>query len=219
MKVLVGMIAVMVVATVVVAQPRKCNVAPAQSSYVHYVAPHAGATANGSYTQPAVYHRRLQANIVSVAQINPAYVSAYSPDGYDSATQADILNELRRLGFRLDQIAAIGKAATAAQAKVDVGPGPVVVPAVPMDKGKDASTTGLAVITAKCAVCHQAGKLAADQRFTLIDMKGNIVPLTDKQKVTLIKKTYRQQMPPPINSFNIPPLTDSEYAAIMDLIQ
>ncbi len=74
-------------------------------------------------------------------------------------------------------------------------------------------------MNAKCAICHQAGKLAPDQRFTLLDAKGNLATLTDKQKFRVLTKTYSQQMPPPLNLSGVPAITDSEFAAITDLLQ
>lgn len=226
---------VLAISAAVSAQHRQCNVVAAQSSYTKYQPP-VSYYYGTSYHQPEVQHRKRIVQIVSVAQINPAYTSAYSPDGYDSATQADILNELRRLGYRLDQVAAIAAKAAAQQVPATVPPTappvvppvsvPAPVPAAPVGPmgvlpkgGQVGGAVGIAVLTAKCAACHQQGKLAPDQRFVLLDVKGNLAPLTDKQKLRVVTKTYSGQMPPPMNIHGIPALTDSEFAGIVDLIQ
>ncbi len=203
---------------------RNCKVAPAQSDYTAYKPP--SSFYAGRDTQH-VHHRRINVDIVQVAQINPAYSSVYSPEGYDSVTQADILAQLKQLSLRNDQIAAMLFAA--ARSGVPAAPGTPVAPAVPAvpatapaavrPQTQGGGVIGLAVLNAKCAVCHQAGKLAPDQRFTLLDLKGNLVTLTDKQRFRVSQRTYAQSMPPPLNVHGIPPITDAEYAAIMDLLQ
>ncbi len=85
----------------------------------------------------------------------------------------------------------------------------------PMSGGGQA---GLALANAKCAQCHQAGKLAPDQRFTLLDAKGNLAQLTDRQKLKVMMKCYREEMPPPKNIYGVTALTDAEYAALVDLL-
>ncbi len=177
-------------------------------------------------------------NIETVAQINPAYLSAYSPDGYDSATQSRILNELQRLGAAVElqtKLAIAMQAAQAAQAGIrmpyadekrtvpspgtpDKPPEVIPIPASKLPRIPGPPTKGLAVITAKCAACHQAGKLAPDQRFTILDLRGELAPLTPAMRLKIIGKTYRGEMPPPHNDRGITPLTDEEYASIMDII-
>lgn len=203
---------VLVVGLVPAAAPyRVCNVKPAQQTdyKTFQVADH-------------VRHRQI-VQIATVAQINPAYTSAYSPDGYDSASQSEILAELRRLSLALAQ----ANARAAAQQPVVLPGQPAVTVPVPgqppattlRPKGEGSGSVGLAVLNAKCAICHQAGKLASDQRFVLLDLKGNLAPITDKLKNKVITKTYGGSMPPPNNIHGIPPVTDSEFAAIIDLIQ
>ncbi len=202
---------------------RDCRAEPAQSSY-------------DSYKPPTnVHHRHInRVDIVrsEVLQINPAYFSQYS-EGYDSTTQSDILNELKKLGLRSDQIAAmlfalnrtsgpvLAPSAPVTPAPPAPGTAPPAAPAAPTirPKTEGGGQIGLAVLNAKCAVCHQAGKLAPDQRFTLLDAKGGLATLTALQKLKVITKSYRQEMPPPLNVHGIPSLTDAEFAAIMDLIQ
>jgi mono/diheme cytochrome c family protein len=179
-----------------------------------------------TYSQPSYnrehHHRQVirVVNIATVAQINPAYASSYNPDGYDSATQADMLAEIRRLS-------ALVAAQNRAVAVVPTPVGPVVVPVTPVTPvtpgpvGKVPATagqTGIQVLNAKCAACHQTGKLAPEQRFTLLDAKGNLATLTDKQKTRVLTKTYSGQMPPPLNSLSLPALTDPEYAALVELL-
>lgn len=189
------------------------------------------------------HHRRrlVQVELIQVAAISPAYTSAYSPDGYDSATQAGILTELRRLGIANDvqmkilqvlaqrpvyvPVAVVPGSPImppASEPKVDgkveaVKPPSALLPLEPKVPGPPAG--GLAVMNAKCAACHQAGKLAADQRFTLLDMKGELAPLTAAQKLKVLLKTYSAQMPPPNNIHGITPLTDADFAKIVDAVQ
>jgi hypothetical protein len=205
-----------------------------------------------NYQQPT--HRRRVVNrveiISDVLQVNPAYLSAYS-EGYDSATQADIMAALRTITARMDAqdkaILAALVAKSAVTAVLTPGPTgptgpagppgtsapgtipPVVPPPVPsapgvpplpgaIPKGAGGGALGLAVITAKCAACHQAGKLAPDQRFTLLDAKGNLSQLTDRQKLKVMQRTYAGTMPPPQNSVGATPVTDADFAAINDLL-
>lgn len=183
-----------------------------------------------SYTEPSFQHehvsrRRLRVDIVQVAQINPAYSSAYSPDGYDSSTQTEILAELRRLGVRLETQERIAQALRQnpqAQQPAAVMPKAAEqIPApIPVGKaGGGGAAAGLAVMASHCAVCHQAGKTAPDQRFTLLDMKGSLAPLTAAQKLKVVQKAYAGQMPPPLNTQGMQPLTDADFAALMDALQ
>ncbi len=198
------------------------RVASGQSEYRTYQ-PSTGYYVNGSYHNPSARVRSRRVDIVTVQQINPAYTSAYSPEGYDSVTQADILGEIRRLNVRIDQLTALAKAAPVVVIPGKEGVPPVVVPPTvvvpPVRKPAEANgAVGLSIMVAKCAACHQAGKLLPDQKFTLIDVKGNLVSLTDKQKLNVLHKTFTGQMPPPNNVHGIPPLTDAEYAAIAELV-
>lgn len=187
---------------------------------------------SGDYQTPT--HRRRVNIVTDVLQVNPTYTSAYSPDGYDSATQQDILAALRSLTKRLDDqdkanLAAIVAKAVATPAAPSSPPA-VLPPATPtppasspgaLSPARPASgggAAGLAVMVAKCAQCHQAGKLAPDQRFTLLDAKGSLSQLTDRQKLKTLMKVYREEMPPPKNIYGITPVTDAEYAAIVDLL-
>ena len=77
---------------------------------------------------------------------------------------------------------------------------------------------GLAVLTTKCAACHQAGKLGPDQRFTLLDAKGNLAQLTDKQKARVLVRTYMKTMPPLTNSQGIASVTDEEYGSLVEVL-
>lgn len=211
--------------------PRSRSVIPAVSNY-QPGAGHYYQDAKGSYYCKDGVCRNLnldrtRVDIVRVLQINPAYASAYSPDGYDATTQADILNELRRqAGVQaqlynqlMAQIATISRGQVLAPAPSVPGvPAPPVVVPVALPPGPPNTAIGLAVLNLKCAACHQAGKLATDQRFTLLDAKGQLVTLTDKQKLAVIRKTRTGQMPPPLNLLGIPTVTDAEFAAIADLV-
>lgn len=184
-----------------------------------------------TYHQP--HHRRIVnvVEIATVAAINPAYTSAYQPDGYDSATQADILAKLQLLSTRLDAQDRAVLAALRTKAAVPgtlpvvvippVTPGatPVVVPLPVAAPAKVLPTgaAGLAVLRTKCASCHQP-PLAPEQRFTLLDPKGNLVTLTPAQKLKVLTRTYTQTMPPPTNLAGIAPVADAEFAALVELL-
>ncbi len=202
---------------------RGINCVPSQSQYTPYKPP-------TSYYYSAEHKPRQRVVEIRsrVLQINPAYTSAYSPEGFDSTTQADILSELRRLGYRLDQVAALAQARGSVVVPAAPGqPGAVVVPIPPSGSALPvkpapkvpAAVSGLSVLNASCAACHQAGKLDPDQRFTLLDAKGALAPLTDKQKLRVLSRAYSEEMPPPNNKFGIPPLTDPEFAALVELLK
>jgi mono/diheme cytochrome c family protein len=78
--------------------------------------------------------------------------------------------------------------------------------------------SGLAILNQKCAACHQDGKLEPNQRFILLDLKGQLSPLTPAQSLKVLTKTYLGQMPPPVNKFGIQPIGNEEYAALVQLL-
>ncbi len=173
--------------------------------------------------------RQQLTNVVKIArvlQINPGYSSAYTPDGYDGAIQADILAQLRLMGVRLD---AVDKSVLAAlllrqpppAPVVLPPPGPVVAPPTPplTTRAVPGTTDGPGVLLTKCAACHQAGKLAPDQRFTILDAQGKLVALTDGQKLKMVFRLYYSEMPPIPNIHGITPLTDAEVAAVFGLLR
>ncbi len=187
------------------------------------------------------YRQRVKfVNIATVAQINPAYTSAYSPDNYDSSTQVELVQEVRRLRALLDAQAIA--AAVLARGGTTLPPQqpavvpqplmPYVAPAAqagqpaaqppvqpPVPKALIGGAPGLGVLMAKCSACHQVGHIAPDQRFTMLDAKGQLSPLNDKQKLRILLKVYSGQMPPPSNIQGIQPVTDAEYAQLVDLLQ
>ncbi len=179
-----------------------------------------------------------------VLQINPAYTSAYSPDTYDSSTQVELVAEVRRLRSLLDAqaiaaaVLARGGVVPPSQPITQPQPampyvqpvpqvgqppsaGPAERPGVqpPVPKALTGGTPGLTILNAKCAACHQVGHIAPDQRFTMLDAKGQLSPLNDKQKLRILLKVYSGQMPPPNNIQGIQPVTDAEYASLVDLLQ
>jgi hypothetical protein len=171
----------------------------------------------GHVHQDQTYRRVNAVRIVEVLAINPAYTSAYVPDGYEPAAQQEILARIAALSQQLAILQAVGQRGT--------GPEPIRPPAsLPgsQPKGIPPGTPGglgLTVLRTKCAACHQQGMALPDQRFVLLDTKGALVTLTPTQKVRVLVKTYSQQMPPPLNTQQIAPLTDGEYAALVDLFQ
>ncbi len=188
-----------------------------------------------TYNSQHVRHRDV-VRIVSVAQINPAYLSSYSPDSYDSVTQAQVLQEIQALTARIDQLQLFLKNPGAGLGPNVVAPVVVVLPIKPGDPPVVVQPTPIAptkpppvqpvpgpvaalqIIQTHCAACHQAGKLLPDQKFTLLDEKGVLVTLTAQQKLRLIQKTRTSQMPPPSNTYGIAPLTDLEFSAVADLM-
>jgi len=195
--------------------PRQCRVCPEQSSYTHYQPYHAG-------------HHREIVRLIDVAQINPAYTSSYSPDGYDAATQQAIKAQIGLLSQQIDTLTqrlskpippTMPPATAPTPAPQPGAKAPTPAPHEIVPPGVNPSAIGLAVLNAKCAICHQDGKLPPDQKFTLLDVKGALVPLTDKQRLRVILKTYSGQMPPPNNTKGIPAVTDAEFAAIAALLQ
>jgi hypothetical protein len=106
---------------------------------------------------------------------------------------------------------------------VNLGPAVVQPPAValpPAKLGPNGERPGIAVLNAKCAKCHKAGSLSAGQQFTMLDAAGQLTkdaqdPIKEKG---ILKRTYTQSMPPPGNIFGIPPVTDAEYAMIVDAL-
>lgn len=202
----------LLVATSAPAAPRSRHVQPGQTHVDPYVPP-----VRAHYSGD----RRIQTRIVSDAlQINPGYSSFYAPDGYDGATQQDILAELRRQGFRLDQLATLVQTKPAVPGTAPAAPIIVVPVPVPKTAGPPPSAAvGLAVLNDKCAKCHQEGKLATDQRFTLLDAKGTLVSLTDRQKFTVLGKVFSDEMPKQPNSFGIPLLQDQDKLAVLALIR
>ncbi len=212
-----------------------------QPSYA-YNSPGYGQGYQQSYNQNGYatngYRQRVRfVSIASVAQINPAYVSSYSPDTYDSSTQVELVAEVRRLRALLDAqaiaAAVLARGGTTLPPQqpavvpqplmpyvppvAQAGQPPAVQPPVP--KALTGGAPGLAVLMAKCAACHQAGHIAPDQRFTMLDAKGQLAPLSVKQQLEMVKRVYRGTMPPPNNIQAITPVTDAEYAAIIDLFQ
>lgn len=170
-----------------------------------------------SYAAPvqAVKAHRQIVQVVQVAQINPAYTSAYAPDGYDSATQADLLAEVKRLSAL---VSAQNRLATTPPSLTPTPPVTAPPATVPVPQTKGAGLTGLQVFATKCAACHQAGKLAPEQRFTLLDQKGSLSQLTAQQKLRVLTRVYSGTMPPPTNIYAIPAVTDAEYSAIVDIL-
>ena len=163
--------------------------------------------------------------IETVAQINPAYLSVYSPEGYDSATQSQILQELQKIAARLDtqdrqSLASIlSKLAERPQYQQPMPRAEEIL--VPSQPGKPGliKINGLMVLQQKCSACHQAGRLSPNQRFTLLDGKGNLALLTPAQKFQILRKTYLREMPPEINTHGIDAITDPQYASIVELLQ
>lgn len=166
-----------------------------------------------------------QVDLISVAQINPAYTSAYSPYVDENASSAAVLAELKALHGRLDLHQRSLEALLTRQ-----GVQPIVIPAQPIVVGSQPQLiptprvegsvlSGLAVLQSKCASCHQEGKMKPEQRFRILTADGKLAPLTDLQQRKILTRTYNQSMPPAVNLYGITPLVDQEYAALVDLLQ
>ena len=203
MRLTIGLLLSFSLAIVVHAQP-PCRVI--QSVPTHYETP----------THDARTHRNIvRVDVVEVAQINPAYTSAYSPDGYDSATQAELLVEIRRMAAELRSLKA--QLTAPAKAAAPAATGEEKIPA-PKSVGLtgDGPAVGLSVLTAKCAACHSPG---GKGKLAILDMKGNLATLNAAQKFNVLTRVYAGEMPPPINTQGIAAVTDSEYAAIMSALR
>ncbi len=203
---------------------------------------------NDTYRQVRDHRQNRQiVRLVDVVQINPAYTSAYNPEAYDATTQTQLLAELHKVSARLDANAAervAREGATAALLQrlaawqgVPGVPNPPATPTTPpaystipqpkpepgtikpeVKAPPTAPLSGLAVLNAKCAACHKDGNLEPNQRFILLNTKGELNPLTPAQNLKVLTKTYLGQMPPPVNKFGLAPVTNEEYAAIVQLL-
>ncbi len=181
---------------------------------------------------------RTVVDVIQVLQINPSYVSAYSPSNYDSVTQAELLNELRRLGLRVDQMAGQVQVLTnrpvppvppVLPPSTGTPPAPLLPPVDAPPKKPDAPEpgpsptdygVGLAVMNVSCAKCHMAGSLKpTGQTFALLDAKGNLNTLTDTQKLRIIERVLDKEMPPPGNTVGAAPLTLVEKFAILSTLR
>jgi hypothetical protein len=190
---------------------------------VQYVQPYYQQSYVQTY-QPVQYHFRRRVNVVeiaTVAQINPAYTSSYAPDAYDGAAQTELLAELRRLRAAFDSQAQLARTAVPA---VVVAPtpavgAPVAVAQVPGVPAWPLFTTGLQVLQAKCVACHKEDTKLPNQTFTILTAAGTLAPLTPAQKLKMIGKTFRQEMPPPLNVPGIAAVTDREEALLVDYLQ
>lgn len=161
--------------------------------------------------------------LIEVAQINPAYSSALTVWQFDGRTQAEEVSELRRLAGKVDQLATRVEQLTTRPANPpapSMPPAPVPVPVPPMPHADDPPMpdgpgTGLAVLNARCILCHQAGHLSPETRFTLLDAKGNLLELSDAQRLEVIQRIYASEMPPPRNKLGVPKLTAQERLAVL----
>jgi mono/diheme cytochrome c family protein len=182
--------------------------------------------------------RIVRVHVVEVAQINPAYTSAYSPDSYDTATQAQLLLQIQALTRALQQQIANQQAPAAPVAPVQspflIVPGskpgdqPTVLvtpqaPAVvvpPPPATVPTAVAGLLVLNTHCAVCHTLGKLAPNVPFGIVDAKGIINPaLTADQKRLILIRSYKRTMPPVGNKVGMLPVTDADYASEVELLE
>jgi len=77
---------------------------------------------------------------------------------------------------------------------------------------------GLFALQTHCSMCHTAGKLAPGVPYALLDAAGKLATLTDTQKKNVLKRSYKKTMPPPINTFNATPVTDLEYAGLVEAL-
>ncbi len=197
---------------------------------------------NHDYQQHNNYRRRVRVDIVNdVLQINPAYSSAYAPDAYDGATQAELLTQIKALQLQIQALSLVSKPQpvvtppvvvipTAPDGKaapppyilptppVGTAPAPPVV--VPPAKIGNGPKPGLGVLMTKCAACHQAGHLSPGQQFTMLDEKGQLTKeaLASPARLLMLSKTYQGSMPPPNNIYGIAAVTDQEYGSLVDLL-
>ncbi len=179
-------------------------------------------------------HRRIVDRVEirnDVLQINPAYVSAYDPGGYDGTAQAVLLERIDRLTavvLALQKTHATAPIVIAPSVLPGTAPIVIVPPTTPgttpvvVQPPKAApkpGENGLQVLNAHCAACHQAGKAKPDQKFIMLDAAGKLAVLSDLQKRRMLTRAYTKSMPPPLNDQNATALDDAEYALLVDLLQ
>jgi hypothetical protein len=210
--------------------------------------------------------RRDSRLVTDVLQINPAYTSAYSPDSYDAAAQAQLTQQLSALQLQIQQLSArlaatpppatappviVVAPALAGPAPIPgpaTAPGPQSAPALlqanqiaaaalllhqqqvaaqaaaaaqaaPLGQPVTASV-GLLGLTAHCAACHTAGKLAQGVPFAILNEAGMLSPdLTAEQRADMLSAAYDKSMPPPGNAAKMVPFEDLEYAGLVRLLK
>lgn len=164
---------------------------------------------HGYYVQqPTFQERFVIAEKIDVAAVNPIYSTALTPQYFDSNLQLELTASVNGLRAEVRQLRSAPAASVPAQPPV------TTLPPKP-EKEDHGPLDGGAVIAARCALCHQAGNQSPDTRFTLLDNKGNLVPLTDKQCLEIIDRIYASEMPPPNNTKGVPQLSPAERTAIV----
>lgn len=190
------------------------------------------------YSRPRVvvsdYHapvvKKVIVEPVAVAVAVPAYFAAYippavvpaavpaapaapQPAAQPSELQA-VADALRQINSRLDRL----EKGAPAPATPPARPGPAD-PFAPKDPAKGevkAPPSGLNVLLAKCASCHES-KVAADKGGSLTLLEGALLAasLTERDKRRVMAASYAGRMPP--KSSGVPALTDEEVGAVVQL--
>lgn len=80
-----------------------------------------------------------------------------------------------------------------------------------------ANLQGLQAMKTKCAACHTKGKEAEGGGFVLLEADGSLANVSDRKVSKLLVKLARNEMPPPANKYNLPELSQEEYAAVVAL--
>ena len=80
---------------------------------------------------------------------------------------------------------------------------------------KALESAALVLFKTKCASCHDASQAAANGKGHVWLEGGSFAKLTEMDRRKIMTKTYKGEMPPPNNKFNIAPLTDHEVGTIM----
>jgi hypothetical protein len=183
----------------------------------------------------------VRVHVIDVGQINPAYTSAYTPDSYDTVTQAQLLLQIQALTRAIQQQIAnqqalpppppqapaqspfliVPGAKPGDQPTVLVTPQAPVAPHPPQPPATiPTAVAGLLVLNTHCAVCHTLGKLAPSVPFGIVNAKGTLNPaLTADQKRLMLIRSYKRTMPPVKNLVGMLPVTDADYASMVELLE
>lgn len=175
---------------------------------------------------PVVHHAVKKVVVADVATVIPVavfqplaiavptYTAAYTPPVATAPVAPQqaagggefkaILDALKNLDARLNRLEKGGAVPSPAQK-----PAPEPIPAKGTGK-----VTGLSVLIAKCASCHEKA-VAGTKGSSIVLLEGSaLAKLSDKTARKVLSVTYKGTMPPKDKGT----LTDEEVSAIVDLI-
>ncbi len=140
-----------------------------------------------------------------VAVLTPVVVASYGASYQPNNDNSEILKLLKAMNDRMDRIEKGQAAPAASQPAAKQAPGLELVPNAPA-----------AVITAKCAKCHQSGGESKGGGFTLLAKDGSALRLDDGAKWRVMRNAYKGVMPPAKSG--LPALTDAEVTDILEYL-